>query len=374
MRRILFVIQKEFRQILRTRAYFSMLFIVPFVQLIIMGSALSTDVKHVPLTIVDYDHSRMSREIVEAGSSTASFDFKGMAASEREATAMLDKGRARMDFVIPPHFEREVKSLRKPEVEVLIDGVDGNSAGVSLGYATAMLGQVQAGWARTMAPEASVQAAETITAVPRMWYNPNLDSKFNFVPGLMGMLLIIVTTFLSANNIVREKEIGTLEQIMVTPLTGLQLIIGKIVPFMTLGLVQMTVSSLAAGLVFGIWMKGSIFLLYAMAIIFCFSTLGVGVLISTIARTQQQAMFMAWFFLTFSMLLSGFFVPIENIPAGVVRYLPYLNPLRYFIVIIREIFQKGTELRFIWKQAARMGAIGLAALFFATMRFQKRLK
>ena len=121
-------------------------------------------------------------------------------------------------------------------------------------------------------------------------------------------------------------------------------------------------------------MKGSIFLLYAMAIIFCFSTLGVGVLISTIARTQQQAMFMAWFFLTFSMLLSGFFVPIENIPAGVVRYLPYLNPLRYFIVIIREIFQKGTELRFIWKQAARMGAIGLAALFFATMRFQKRLK
>ena len=242
MRRILFVIQKEFRQILRTRAYFSMLFIVPFVQLIIMGSALSTDVKHVPLTIVDYDHSRMSREIVEAGSSTASFDFKGMAASEREATAMLDKGRARMAFVIPPHFEREVKSLRKPEVEVLIDGVDGNSAGVSLGYATAMLGQVQAGWARTMAPEASVQAAETITAVPRMWYNPNLDSKFNFVPGLMGMLLIIVTTFLSANNIVREKEIGTLEQIMVTPLTGLQLIIGKIVPFMTLGLVQMTVT------------------------------------------------------------------------------------------------------------------------------------
>jgi ABC-2 type transport system permease protein len=374
MRKILFVIQKEFRQILRTRAYFSMLFIAPFVQLIIMGSALSTDVKHVPLTIVDYDHSRMSREIVEVGSSSASFDFKGMAASEREATTMLDEGNARIAFVIPPHFEREMKTLRKPGVQILVDGVDGNSASVSLGYATAMLGQVQAGWAKTLAPESPVQGAGEITVVPRMWYNANLESKLNFVPGLMGMLLIIVTTFLSANNIVREKEIGTLEQIMVTPLRGLQLIIGKIIPFMTLGLVQMTVSSLAAGLVFGIWMRGSIFLLYAMAIVFCFSTLGVGVLISTIARTQQQAMFMAWFFLTFSMLLSGFFVPIENIPAGVVRYLPYFNPLRYFIVIIREIFQKGTEFRFIWKEAAMMGAIGFVALLFATIRFQKRLK
>jgi ABC-2 type transport system permease protein len=150
---MLFVIQRELRQIMRTRAYFSMLFIAPFVQLIITGSALSTDVKHMPLTIVDYDNSRMSREIVEVGSSSASFDFKGMAASEREAATTLDEGRARIAFVIPPHFEREIKTLRRPAAQILVDGVDGNSAGVSLGYATAMLGQVQAGWAKTIAPE-----------------------------------------------------------------------------------------------------------------------------------------------------------------------------------------------------------------------------
>lgn len=373
MRRILFVVQKEFRQIRRTRAYFALIFVAPFVQLLVMGSALTTEVKNVPVTVVDDDRSPMSREIVRAAAATASFDFLGTAASEAEATAMLDSGRARMALAIPPRFERDVKDLRTPEVQVLVDGVDGNSAGVSLGYATAMLAQVQGRWAQSMAPPSPDRGAGAITMVPRMWYNANLDSKLNFVPGLVGILLVIVTTFLTAINIVREKEIGTLEQIMVTPLKGLQLIIGKIIPFTILGFAQLTIGLLAAGLVFGIWMKGSLLLLYFLTLVFCFSTLGLGIFVSTLARTQQQAMFIAWFFMIFAMLLSGFFVPIENMPAGV-RYLTYLNPLRYFILILREVFLKGTDFRFLWKEAAAMGAIGLVALVSATMRFQKRLK
>ncbi len=290
---------------------------------------------------------------------------------------MLDDGRARIALVIPPRFERDVKDLRSPAVQILVDGVDGNSAGVSFSYASAMLAQVQARWAKSMAPPSPErgpdQGAGMITMVPRMWYNANLDSKLNFVPGLVGILLVIVTTFLTAINIVREKEIGTLEQIMVTPLKGLQLIIGKIIPFTILGFAQLTIGLLAAGLVFGIWMKGSLLLLYFLTLIFCFSTLGLGIFVSTLAKTQQQAMFIAWFFMIFAMLLSGFFVPIENMPAGSATS-TYLNPLRYFILILREVYLKGTEFRFLWKEAAMMGAIGLAALVSATMRFQKRLK
>src|SRR5208282_5648274 len=221
MRKILFVVQKEFRQIRRTRAYFALIFVAPFIQLLIMGSALTTEVKNVPMAVVDDDRSPMSREIVRAAAATASFDFLGTAASEKDATAMLDDGRARIALLVPPHFERDVKDLRTPEVQILVDGVDGNSAGVALGYATAMLAQVQEAWAKSMAPPSPDQGAGMITMVPRMWYNANLDSKLNFVPGLVGILLVIVTTFLTAINIVREKEIGTLEQIMVTPLKGL---------------------------------------------------------------------------------------------------------------------------------------------------------
>jgi ABC-2 type transport system permease protein len=373
MRRILFVVQKEFRQIRRTKAYFALVFVAPFMELLVMGSALTTEVKNVPMTLVDYDRSPMSRDIARAAAATSAFDFLGLAATEADAVAALDQGRARIALVIPPRFEREVKDLRSPAVQVLVDGVDGNSAGVSLSYASALLAQVQARWAGAMAPPALDQGAGLITMVPRMWYNANLDSKLNFVPGLVGILLVIITTFLTAINIVREKEIGTLEQIMVTPLNGLQLIIGKIIPFTVLGFAQLTMGVLAAGLVFGIWMKGSLLLLYFLTLIFCFSTLGLGIFISTLARTQQQAMFIAWFFMIFAMLLSGFFVPIENMPAGI-RYLTYLNPLRYYILILREVYLKGTEFRYLWKEAAMMGAIGLAGLVSATMRFQKRLK
>ncbi|WP_455382498.1 ABC transporter permease [Salinispira pacifica] len=373
MRRILFVVQKEFRQIRRTKAYFGLIFVAPFVMLLILGSAITTEVKNVPVVALDQDHSVRSRAIIRALEASSSFSFLGMVGSEEDAKTLLDDGRAAVALVIPPRFEQGVESGTSPTLQVLVDGTNGNSAGVSLGYMTALLAQQQARWTAGRAGPPSFQQPARITLVPRMWYNPNLESKLNVVPGLIGILLVMVTAFLTAVNIVREKEIGTLEQLMVTPLRSLELMIGKIVPFAVLGFAQLSISVLAAGLVFGIWMKGSLLTFYAMAAIFALSTLGLGIFVSTLARTQQQAMFIAWFIMIFALLLSGFFVPIENMPIFV-QYITYVNPLRYFITVLREIYLKGTDFGYLWKEAVAMGAIGLTALTSAALRFRKRVK
>jgi ABC-2 type transport system permease protein len=378
MRVILFIIQKELRQIRRTRAYFALIFLAPFLQLLIIGSAITMDVKNVPVAILDHDHSAASRKIREACAASASFELVAAAACEEQAVGLMDDGVAKIVLVIPPCFERDMNNGRNPSVQVLVDGIDGNSAGVALGYATSLLAGLQAEWMQgfSVSRQASLPASgrsPRIELNTRMWYNPNLESRLNFVPGLIGLLLILVTTFLTALNIVREKEIGTLEQLLVTPVTGLQLIVGKIVPFLILGFLQFTMSMVAAGLVFGIWMKGSLLLLYGMAALFCLSTLSLGIFVSTLANTQQQAMFIAWFLMIFSLLLSGLFVPIENTPP-VIQAITMVNPLRYFVTIMREIYQKGTGLRLLWKEAAAMGAIGAGCLVSAALRFQKRLK
>jgi len=380
MRRIIHIVRKEFRQIRRTKAYFGIIFLAPFAMLLILGSAITNEVKDVPVVVVDGDHTPGSRQIADAFAASSSFRYVGTADSENEAKRLLDDGNAKIAVIIPLHFERDTGDGRTPTVQLLVDGVDGNSAGVGLGYATSLLAGVQQRWVIEKRVPALLLAANggravavrQITVVPRMWYNPSLDSKPNFVPGLIGILLIMITTFLTAVNVVREKEIGTLEQLMVTPLSGLELMIGKIIPFTILGFAQMTVSVVAAGVVFGIWMKGSLLLFYAMAAIFCLSTLGVGIFVSSLARTQQQAMFIAWFIMIFALLLSGFFVPIENMPRAI-QYLTYVNPLRYFIIVLREIYLKGTPFRFLWKEALAMGVIGIATLLSASLRFQKRL-
>ena len=376
MRRILALVKKEFRQIRRTKAYFGLIFGAPFVMLLVLGSAITTEVKNVPIVVYDQDHTVSSRQIISAFADSSSFRFLGVIDSDLRARTLLDDGTVKVVVAIPPDFERKMKNGLSPDIQVLVDGVDGNSAGVGLGYVSATLAQLQVRWTQAVwqrPASTNAQQSSRITVIPRMWYNPNLDSTLNFVPGLIGILLIMVTMLLTAVNIVREKEIGTFEQLMVTPLGGLELIIGKIIPFTILGFAQLTMSLLAAGLVFGIWMKGSVLLFYLMSAIFCLSTLGLGIFISTLARTQQQAMFIAWFIMIFALLLSGFFVPIGNMPPFV-QDITYINPLRYYISVLREIFLKGTEFRFMWQEAAAMGAIGFGTLILASLRFRKRLK
>ncbi len=367
MGRIKALVIKEFRQIRRTRAYLGLIFVAPFVQLIVMGSAITNEVKDIPLIVVDGDHSPASREIINRFSALSLFDFRGVADSTVRADRLFDRGEIKAALVIPRGFERDMGRGLSPQIQVLIDGVDGNSAGVSLGYITSMAGEIQKGWIGSRATGAGAEI------VPRFYYNPGLESKLNFVPGLIGILLFMITSMLTAINIVREKELGTLEQLMATPLGGIRLIVGKIIPFTVLGLVQFSVGLIAARLVFGIPVAGNLLLLYFMALLFIMSTLGLGIFISTVTSTQQQAMFVAWFSMIFALLLSGFFVPVGNMPP-LVQKITLLNPLRYFMSVLREIYLKGTPFRYLLPEAAAMGGMGIGLITAATLRFHRRLE
>ncbi len=374
MNRIYYLIQKEFRQILREKAYLGIIFVMPFIQLVILGFAITTDIQNVPFAVVDQDHSAVSRRIAEAFSANQSFSFSGELSSADEARRAMDANHIRLALIIPDGFMRDLKSGRSPQLQALVDGVDGNTAGIVLGYAVQISARLQQEFLKNqMIAVEPGQSLPAITSIEtRMWYNESLQSRNNIVPGIIAVLLTMITAFLTAMNIVREKEIGTLEQIMVTPLRKHELIIGKIMPFVVIGLALETVGILAAGLIFGLWMKGSLLTLYGMSLLYSLTTLGLGIFASTIARTQQQAMFIAWFFSIYAILLSGFFIPIENMPHWI-QVLTYLNPLRFFMVVIREIYLKGTTAVYLWKEALLMLVYGSAMITMATLGFQKRL-
>lgn len=371
MYRIGYLIQKEFRQILREKAFIGLIFGMPFIQIVILGFAISTDVRNVPIAFLDRDHSAMSRKLQEAFSVTESFTGRGALVSEQQAAELIDNGTINAALVIPPNFERDVFSGRQPALQMLINGVDGNSAGIALAYASQIVAglQLEAAAAAGQAPRTALQP---VTLAPRMWYNPELESRHNIVPGIIGVLVTMITAFLTGMAIVREKEIGTLEQLMVTPIKKYELMLGKVIPFAVVGFLLMNVGILAAGLLFGLWMEGSLFSLYLMSLLFMLSTLGLGIFASTMARTQQQAMFLTWFFSIFALLLSGFFIPIENMPK-IIQAVTYINPLRYFMVVIREIYLKGTPVISLWKEGLFMLLFGLAVILAASLRFRKRM-
>ncbi len=373
MQRILYLIQKEFRQILREKAFIGIIFIMPFIQIVLLGFAITTDVKNVTIAFVDKDHSQLSRRMIDAFTKTESFTFRGIASSSAEAVEWIDDGYIKIALVIPPHFERDLKNGKQPAVQALLDGVDGNSAGIALAYVNQITFKLQQEFLSASGLlEKRLGEMHLTEMVPRMCYNENLESVNNIVPGIIAVMIAMITSFLTGMSIVREKEIGTLEQLMVTPITKSELIIGKIVPFLIVSFLLLNVGILAAGLIFNLWMEGNLLSLYLLSIIFSLSTLGLGIFASTVARTQQQSMFIAWFFLVFALLLSGFFIPIENMP-GWVQMITYLNPLRYFMLVIREIYLKGTTLLYLWKEALAMLLFGVITISLATLRFNKRM-
>ncbi|MEJ2053278.1 MAG: ABC transporter permease [Calditrichaceae bacterium] len=373
MQRIIYLVQKEFRQILRQKAYLGLIFIMPFIQIVLLGFAITTDVKHVPMTIVDHDHSQMSRRMIDAFSVTQSFDFKGASQSIGQAKEEMQLGRIKLILQIPVNFEKDLKNGNNPKVQALVDGVDGNSAGIALAYANQISVMLQQEWFSQMGITPDELSHVHLTEMEtRMAYNATLESVNNIVPGILAVLLMAVTAFLTGMSIVREKEIGTLEQLMVTPIKNIELVLGKVIPMLVVAFFLFNVGVLAAGIIFGLWMKGNLFTLYLMALFFSLSTLGLGIFASTIANTQQQAMFIAWFFMIFSILLSGFFIPIENMPEAI-QIITYLNPVRYFMVIIREIYLKGTEIQYLWKEGLAMLLFGLITFISASLRFRKRI-
>ncbi len=295
----------------------------------------------------------------------------------------MDRGKAQAVIRVLPGFSRDIKRGNAASVQVLVDGTNSNTASIVSSYAS----QVIAGYAarvmasqqnsRLMPASAKMGGAfpsviPVLTAQYRVWFNPDLRSRVYFVPGVIVNIIALVTIMLTAMSVVREKEIGTMEQLMVTPITPFELIVGKLLPFAMVGVVQVALVVAAALLIFRIPLRGSVLLLFACTVLFLLSTLGVGLFISTISQTQQQAMISSFFFFMPAMLLSGFAFPIRNMPQPV-QYLTYLNPLRYFMQIVRDLFLKGAGIESLWRQMIALMVFGVAILGLSALRFRKKL-
>lgn len=372
MKRILQMIRKEFRQIFRDPPMLGIIFLVPIVQLFILSYAITTDVKHIKLNIIDHDNSYISREIIRAFAQTERFDLVDHRSDISSIDDNMQAWKSQITLVIPENFSKELKRNLKPQIFVAVDGVDGNTAGIALGYAQSILlnfgAEIQLKKAR-IAPTKDIHLVEM---EERMWYNLELDSQQFMVPGIVVVLLTIIPMMLSAMSLVKEKEIGTLEQLMVTPLKKHQLLLGKIIPFLILSYVELAIVMTVAILFFNISMNGSYLLLALLSLLYLIATIGLGIFISTFTHTQQQAMFVAWFFMVFMIIMSGFFIPIENMPKSL-QGLTYLNPMRYFMFIIRDIFQKGSGIIYLWLDSTLMTGFALVIIFLAVGKFQKRV-
>jgi ABC-2 type transport system permease protein len=372
MQQIYYIIRKEFKQIFRTREMIAIIFVAPLIQMLVLGFAITNEVKHVKLIIADRDNSFASREIVRGFQNTDRFDFLGYMNSNREMKDAIQGWKAQMAIVIPPEFGHDLQRNLQPEIQLIVDGVDGNTAGVALGFAQGIISQFTQNYLSHPLRRVNLKKVHLVQQEERMWYNVNLDTAQHMVPGIVVVLITIISMMLSAMNIVREKELGTLEQLMVTPIKKHQLLLGKLIPFLFLTFVELAIVMRAAQIIFSIRMEGSLLLLFGLAFLFLFTTLGLGIFVSTITQSQQQAMFVSWFFMVFMLLMSGLFIPIENMPL-LVKDLTYLNPMRYIMYIMRDIFQKGSSIQYLLKDAIPMTIYGLVIFTFGVLKFQKRI-
>ena len=316
MQQILFLIRKEFIQVFRDRAMIFIIFVMPLVQVLLLGSAVSTDIKHIKTIICDLDRTPTSRELIRRFQHTKYFDLQFIETNQKNITSYIDQGKATIVIVIPTRFEKDLTRNQSPKVQILVDGQDSNSSLIAMGYANRIiqafsLEKLQNSLSRNPEKFRQIHLVEPET---RIWYNPNLEAKNYMIPGIVVILLTAITTLLTALGLVREKEIGTLEQLMVTPLKKHQLLLGKLIPFLILSFVELAILLTVAILAFDISMNGSFSLLAFLAFVYLFTTLGLGIFISTVTHSQQQSMFFAWFLMIFMILMSGVFIPIENMP------------------------------------------------------------
>jgi ABC-2 type transport system permease protein len=369
MQRLRCLVRKEFQELRMNPRLFGLVIIAPILQLTMLGYAATTDVKNVPLLVADGDRSSASRELVARFEGSPNFTVVATVTTVAEIEPYLERGTASLALGIPAGYGASIDAGRPVIVQVVADGTDSNSTTVALGYAQSLIG----GYAQELAAMAGTAPATGtgIDARIRVWFNPELESRYFMIPGVLALVLLIVTANLAAMAIVREKELGTLEQLNVTPLRRWELIVGKLLPYGLIALVDVLLVSAVAVLWFEVPLRGSFALLFAMSLLYVLSTLALGLFISTISDTQQQAMMTAtFFFLTPMIYLSGFIFPIENMPA-VIQPFTYLIPLRYFLIMVRGIFLKGIGLDLLWPQALALGAWGVAVLSLAVMRSRK---
>jgi ABC-2 type transport system permease protein len=373
--RVKHILVKEFLQALRDRRIAGIVFVAPVIQILVLGYAANLDVRDVRLAVFDADGTPSSRDLAARFDRSGSFRIVERAGSEAEFRDALDRGRAKAGLSVPAGFEADVLSGRGASVAIVVDGTDTLTSGVALAHGNAIVAEHsrEALAARTARLAGAAPAAGGVAIEARAWFNESLESRNFFVPGVLGLLVTLVTLMLTCMAVVREKEIGTMEQILVTPIRPHEFILGKTLPFALIGFADIALVLAVGVLWFGVPVRGSVALLLAGMGLLVLTNLGVGLLISTVSRTQQQAMIGSFFFFMPAMLLSGFVFPIENMPLAV-QAVTFADPLRYVFVIIRGIFLKGVGLGVLWPQFLGLALLGAAALSLAVLRFRKTME
>lgn len=381
--RLRVLIRKELLQALREPRMRGLLIGPPIVQLLIFGYAANMDVDHARMAWMDMDHTVESRDLLSDFIGSRRFNVVAEPERDAEMQSLLDRGAVDLVVRVLPGFARDIDHGRMAGVQILVDGTNSNTASIAANYAAQTVArysarvterlQVDRMVGRSVAINAPVRlSGPDVAARSRVWFNPDLRSRNYFVPGIVVNIITLVTLMLTAMAIVREKEIGTMEQLMVTPIRPIELIIGKTLPFAFVGLFDTVLVITFALLIFHVPFRGSFPVLLIAAILFLFTTLGAGLFVSTVSRTQQQAMMSTFLLFNPFFLLSGFTFPIRNMPLAA-QYLTYINPVRYFMEIVRGVFLKGAGAGVLWPQLLALGIFGAAILTFSAMRFHKKL-
>jgi ABC-2 type transport system permease protein len=374
MRKIAHIIRKEFLQLKRDRRLLPVLFVAPVLQLLLMGYAANLDVRDIPAVVCDLDGTSASRGLVTEFFNSGTFSLRARVQNMRAVDRYLDDGEASMAIIVGRGFADNLAAGEPARVQLLVDGSESQSATIGASYASMILSRYAQRIMLERLERLKPFGIRPVRVIPevRVWYNPELKSRNFMVPGVLGLILMIMTMMLTAMAVVREKEAGTMEQLIVTPIRPLELITGKLLPFLIIGTIDVCLVLAVATLLFRVPLRGSVFLLFGMSLVFMLTTLGLGLFISTISRTQQQAMMTTVFFMMPMMLLSGFVFPIENMPKFF-QAITFVVPMRYFFVIIRGIFLKGVGIVELWDQGLALLAFGAAILTLSVLRFRKKV-
>jgi len=366
---------KEFIQTFRDKRTRFVLFGPPIIQMLVFGYAATFEIHHVPTVVLDLDHSQQSRELVSRFSSSPYFDVQHQLTDPRQISDLIDRGKATIAIQIRAGFAENLYRGRTAPVQVIVDGTNSNTALIALGY----VNQIAVAYARQYQQERIGRTVPQLLSFfpqvqleARPWYNEDLRSRWFFVPGVIGSLTLVLVTVLTAFGVVREREIGTLEQIMVTPIRPSEFILGKTLPSFLIGLLDVSLIAAVGTFWFQVSFRGSIFVLFTGAVLFLLCMLGVGLLISTVSSTQQQALVTSFFFIMPAITFSGFGFPISTMPQWL-QYLTYLSPLRYFLVVLRGAYLKGVGFDILWPQMLAMLLFGTGLLTLAVLRFHKAL-
>lgn len=372
--RLLAIIKKEFIQMRRDRLTLALMLVLPFMQILLFGYAINTDVKHLPMAVCDLSRTRESRELIETFVNSDYFDVYENTTSYDRVVQLIHSGKVRIGIVISPDYSKNLKAQRQAEVQVLIDSSDPMVASTALSNSSGIgnLKNMEILMKNMRADSGYSPGELPLDIRVRGWYNPDLQSSVYIVPGIIGVILMMTMMMITSMAIVRERETGTLEQLITTPIQGYELMIGKIVPYILLGYAQITIALLIGKLLFNIPFRGNLFLLYALTLIFNVCYLGLGLLVSTLTRTQQQAMQLSFFIFLPNLLLSGYMFPVEGMPKPA-QYLSSILPMTYYLRILRGIILKGVGIKYLWPQVIPMLIFMTIIFTISIHRFRKSM-